>query len=507
MKKHSFLPLPIMVCFLLVSLFLQSCGGSGNLPIQEDQTELLQTDTQQTIPQPDVLPLTIQALTAQGEHNVTFYQQVDSKDGATTETEDLTKYNKLRTSLKDIISNSGDSGRTKIANQLGISCSTLTNFVNGRTKRSPTVIAGCKKTMPELYQSIWKQKDEEITYDATNSRKHIFNNSIENKTTETIELEEKGRRKRVRIERPEQEQAIGWLHELEGLDKEKEKEEPMKHPVDKDLADYRNLMENFSNPTEQGVKRPVVLRVSSNSDTEGPQRKKRRSEEIRENLFERCPQEITFMILELAARSNYLSDGNTGSLRLVCRDWWGIMEQKQMKRSIASIKHEYIYQKFLKGVLVYRPDGESDEGRIDLPIASLVNPLEGTFDLSQCGDTGEYLSISTGYRKGKKAENANKLEIWLTPRFLVEKEIKGSAQHLKKIFPSKWPEKASIGIFWTLGDWDNMGRYDYLTDNTMEELGNDNLYEKHGFTPGDEPHQYMCKEIYATKEFHVHFVN
>ncbi|ACE05895.1 hypothetical protein Aasi_0487 [Candidatus Amoebophilus asiaticus 5a2] len=333
---------------------------------------------------------------------------------------------------------------------------------------------------------------------------------VEEEPADTIELEEgqeQGRRKGARIEIGEgQEQAIGWLHELEGLDKEKEKEEPMKHLVDKDLAD-RNLMEDFSNPTEQGLKRPVVLRVSSNSDTEGRQRKKRRSEEIRENPFERCPEEITFMILELAARSNYLSDGNTGSLRLVCRDWQGIMEQKQMKKSIASIKHEYIYQKFLKGVLVYRPDGESDEGRIDLPIASLVNPLEGTFDLSQCGDTGEYLSISTGYRKGKKVENTNKLEIWLTPRFLVEKEINGSAQHFKKIFPSKWPEKASIGILWTLGKWDKMRRYDYLTDHKMEELGNDNLYEKHGYTPGDEPHQYMCKEIYATRKFHVHFVN
>jgi hypothetical protein len=498
MKINYTLAQQFIVRIILIVLCLQSCGGSGNLPIQEDQAELLQTDTQQTIPH-DVLPLTSQALTVQAEHNTTFYQQAGGTEGATTETESLTKYNKLRSSLKDIISNSGDSGRTKIANQLGISYSTLTNFVYGRTKRSPTVVAGCKKTMPALYQSIWDQQDEEITYDATNSRKHIFNS----KTTETIELEEQGRR----IERPEQEQAIGWLHELESLGQGEEKEEPMKHPFDKDLADCRNLMEDFSNPTEQGVKRPVELRVSSNSDTEGPQQKKRRSEEIRENPFERCPEEIMFVVLELAARSNYLSDGNTGSIEFVCRDWQGIMEQKQMKKSIASIKDEYIYQKFLKGVLVYRPDEESDEGRIDLPIASLVNPLEGTFDLSQCGDTGEYLSISTGYRKGKKAENAKKLKIWLTPRFLVEKEIEGSAQHLKKIFPSKWPEEASIGILWTLGKWDNMRQYDYLTDNTMEGLGDDNLYEKHGYTPGDEPHQYICEAIYVTKKFHIHFVN
>jgi hypothetical protein len=78
--------------------------------------------------QTDVLSLTSQAVTTQGEHDVTLYQQVD---GGAKETEDLAKYNKLRTSLKDIISNSGDSARTKISNQLIISSSTLTNLVMG----------------------------------------------------------------------------------------------------------------------------------------------------------------------------------------------------------------------------------------------------------------------------------------------------------------------------------------------------------------------------------------
>jgi Ran GTPase-activating protein (RanGAP) involved in mRNA processing and transport len=36
MKKRYLLPLPLVVCFLLVSLFLQSCGGSSNLPLQEE---------------------------------------------------------------------------------------------------------------------------------------------------------------------------------------------------------------------------------------------------------------------------------------------------------------------------------------------------------------------------------------------------------------------------------------------------------------------------------------
>ncbi|MBL8677229.1 MAG: hypothetical protein JNJ47_07430, partial [Alphaproteobacteria bacterium] len=78
--------------------------------------------------------------------------------------------------------------------------------------------------------------------------------------------------------------------------------------------------------------------------------------------------------------------------------------------------HEGVYERFLRGILVYRPQEGSDVGMIEMPIADLANPLEGIFDLSRCGDAGNYLSIATGYRKGKKAENANKVEVWLAPR-------------------------------------------------------------------------------------------
>jgi hypothetical protein len=140
--------------------------------------------------------------------------------------------------------------------------------------------------------------------------------------------------------------------------------------------------------------------------------------------------------------------------------------------------NEEIYRRFLNGVLIYRPDGKSDEGRINLPIASLANPLEGTFDLSQCGDTGKHLSISTGYRKVKKAENADKLEIWFTPRFLVEKELQGTASHFQGIFPDKWQNDAPVGIIWSRGDWENRSdNFDYLTTLSMVDISNNNLQD------------------------------
>jgi hypothetical protein len=62
---------------LLVSLFLQSCGELNHpiIPITEEQTASLQPGAQSLIHQDNIQPLVGQALTAQGEHIVTCYQQ------------------------------------------------------------------------------------------------------------------------------------------------------------------------------------------------------------------------------------------------------------------------------------------------------------------------------------------------------------------------------------------------------------------------------------------------
>jgi ankyrin repeat protein len=141
--------------------------------------------------------------------------------------------------------------------------------------------------------------------------------------------------------------------------------------------------------------------------------------------------------------------------------------------------HEQVYERFLKGVLIYKPNEDNDDGRIVLAIKELKNPLEGTFDLSQCGDTGKYLSISTGYRKVKNPKNADRMEIWFAPRFLVEQQINGPAKHFKRIFPGKWPTTSSVGIFWTWGGDGDLDFYDYLTNQNLEALSNgENLYKK-----------------------------
>lgn len=39
--------------------------------------------------------------------------------------------------------------------------------------------------------------------------------------------------------------------------------------------------------------------------------------------------------------------------------------------------YEEIYLRFIRGSLIYKPNKDSDVGRIDLPFAALPNPLEG----------------------------------------------------------------------------------------------------------------------------------
>ena len=139
--------------------------------------------------------------------------------------------------------------------------------------------------------------------------------------------------------------------------------------------------------------------------------------------------------------------------------------------------YEEIYQRFFKGELIYRPKGmDKTEGEVRLRIADLKNPLEGRFDLSKCGDAGDYLSINTGYRKGKKQENANKVEIWLTPRFLVEKEQSGSAKHLQPIM-GEWNKEISVGVLYTWGGSADMSYFDYNVITSDDLMSKKNLYE------------------------------
>lgn len=105
--------------------------------------------------------------------------------------------------------------------------------------------------------------------------------------------------------------------------------------------------------------------------------------------------------------------------------------------------HEEFYLRFIKGKLTYRLNPDSDVGKIELPFAALTNPLEGTFDLSQCGDAGQYLSISTGSPKQEKSTNSNTRKVWIIPRFMIKKELLDTTQLLRPSLP-EWTLPSSL---------------------------------------------------------------
>jgi len=171
------------------------------------------------------------------------------------------------------------------------------------------------------------------------------------------------------------------------------------------------------------------------------------------------------------------------TLSLVCKDWNKTIAKNAKKWVCEHFnidkKDEDIFWPLFKGNLTYKPDPDSDKGRIDLFISSLSNPLRGEFDLSKCGKTGEDLSINVGYREGKNPKNAKKIEIWVAPWFLIKKNLSTTATHFEPIMADWSQEKAQVGMFWTWGGWDNLDWYDYLTKDSMDDMGAENLLKKY----------------------------
>jgi serine/threonine protein kinase len=136
-----------------------------------------------------------------------------------------------------------------------------------------------------------------------------------------------------------------------------------------------------------------------------------------------------------------------------------------------ALGYEEAYLHFLRGKLIYNPDPKSDAGKVEFPIAALANPLGTSFDLRTCRDSGKYLSIATGYRQGKNTENANKVEVWIVPRFLIERELATTAGHFRAII-DKWPRTEPLGIIFTWGGWSDLDKYDY---NVVRKKFGDNM--------------------------------
>jgi hypothetical protein len=117
-----------------------------------------------------------------------------------------------------------------------------------------------------------------------------------------------------------------------------------------------------------------------------------------------------------------------------------------------AIEHEEVYQKFLRGKLVYKPNKDNNEGMKEFRISDLANPLSGTFDIRGCGDSDKYLSISTGFRTEKNPANEEKVEVWIVPQFVLQKDSR-SKLYNDFLQAQKTHRGKPFAVLFNLGGW------------------------------------------------------
>lgn len=164
-----------------------------------------------------------------------------------------------------------------------------------------------------------------------------------------------------------------------------------------------------------------------------------------EDLFSKDLRDINTLLLKEVFYNKDEKEGfakTYWNLSLVTKDSYYLVKEYGPKwiLEVCGIKKitpqaEDVFRRLFKGKLIYKPNRRSTEGQVTLYISSLPNPLGGEFDLSNCGNIGQDLSINMGYRKVETPANAKKLEIWITPRFLVDDELPQLAEnhHIRKI--------------------------------------------------------------------------
>jgi hypothetical protein len=114
------------------------------------------------------------------------------------------------------------------------------------------------------------------------------------------------------------------------------------------------------------------------------------------------------------------------------------------------------------------------------------------------------LTISTGYPKKEDSQEANKIKIWFALRFLVEREIKGSARHLQPIL-EEWDERYPIGMLVTFWRSENNRCYvAYLVNETMDQLSAENLLQKYEEKCKWQG-SYMIHLEHVLERFRIHF--
>ena len=221
---------------------------------------------------------------------------------------------------------------------------------------------------------------------------------------------------------------------------------------------------------------------SSNPD------KKKAKMEMKNSFLEIVPEIKDLILFDSFYEENSINE-RLGELSLVCKEWGAIIEDRfkfiedHWKTHYGLLETEYQLLKTMK--IQYRPNPKSEEGMITLKIPAFANPLGHKFNLSGCGDAGENLSISTGYRTGMNPENKDKIELWVAPRKVLEKHPTSYADNYNHII-AHWGDDAPIGIFFTAGNWTKNLWCDYVINCSPSKISTKNclqLLNETGYTP------------------------
>jgi len=180
---------------------------------------------------------------------------------------------------------------------------------------------------------------------------------------------------------------------------------------------------------------------------------------------------------------------NPRHLTSVCKHLYHILRENEipqiqkelhysdMNMFMRECMQTYWESRFYKGVLSYTsPDG----GKVELKFSDLKK-TNGTFDLSACGDTANYLLISTNrdHFFTIEEENKHKTVILITPRYLIEQGINNSTTHPLVPVIAGWDaDKAPVGMFfWQWANSKKLTWFDYLTTESMASISSRDLFD------------------------------
>lgn len=143
-------------------------------------------------------------------------------------------------------------------------------------------------------------------------------------------------------------------------------------------------------------------------------------------------------------------------------------------------QRETAYRRYIRGVLIYKPDPHSNTGRVEFPFADVVRREHNMcrqIVLTGCGNANEYFIMHLGRRPGRWHLHQNRIEIWIAPKFSTEGI--GYYNHIQSMFASE------LAIFRTWGNWDTNEWFDYCVTEDFSSIQRKNFWE---MFPGTQHH-------------------